>query len=133
NHVYVANTGSSSVTVIYGASVLKVVSNAGIAPIAVAVNPVTNHVYVANRDSANVLVIDGVTDTGLKLLPVGTAPMALGVNPFTNKVYVANNDASTVSVLEEEDLWPVPLRTTITPFAGNTTTNHLPLFSLNAA
>jgi len=133
HHVYVANTGSNSVTVIYnGTAVLKTIPDAGLAPIAVAVNPVTNHVYVANRDSANVLVIDGVTDTGLRLMPVGSVPLALGVNPFTNKVYVANNDTGTVSVLEEEETWSVPLRTTITPFGGNTTTNHTPVFPLNA-
>src|SRR5712692_739580 len=62
NQVYVLNAGSSSVTVIDGATNNTTTVAAGTGPISVAVNPVTNKVYVANFSSADVTVIDGATN-----------------------------------------------------------------------
>ena len=49
-------------TVIDGATNATTTVPAGQAPIAVAVNPVTNKIYVANTGSDNVTVIDGATN-----------------------------------------------------------------------
>ena len=59
NKIYVANCGSSNVTVIDGATNATTTVAAGTYPYAVAVNPVTNKVYVANDGSDNVTVING--------------------------------------------------------------------------
>src|SRR5204863_3519406 len=61
NKIYVANTGSGSVTVIDGASNTASTVGVGSGPIAVAVNPVTNKIYVANQ-VGSVTVIDGASN-----------------------------------------------------------------------
>lgn len=65
---------------------------AGVGPIAVAVNPVTNKVYVANFaiNPGEVTVIDGVTNTPATVT-ASYSPTAVAVNPVTNKIYVANS------------------------------------------
>jgi len=70
---------------------------AGVNPVALAVNEVTNKIYVANcaysaqtfLTRGTVTVIDGETNLTTEI-PVGVCPGALAVNPLTNKVYVAN-------------------------------------------
>src|ERR1022692_4242522 len=64
--------------------------SAGLAPIAIAVNPVTNTIYVANLDSNNVTVMDGATNTVTATVPVGIGPGAIAVNPVTNQIYVGD-------------------------------------------
>ncbi len=63
NKVYIANSGSNSVSVIDGST--KAVSSVtvGAVPKAVAINPVSNTIYVANQDDGTVSAIDGVTAT----------------------------------------------------------------------
>ena len=61
----------------------------GVAPWAVALNPVTNKIYVVNEDSFNVTVIDGVT-LSTTAIAVGVAPWVVVVDPLTNKIYVTN-------------------------------------------
>ena len=64
--VYVANSGSDTVSVIDGAN-NKVVSNipTGKSPSAIAVNPKTNRIYTANSGNATVTAIDGSREKGL--------------------------------------------------------------------
>ena len=71
NKIYVANTGSSNVTVIDGATQHHLHGGGRQQPrYAMAVNPVTNKIYVANNGSSNVTVIDGATNT-TTTVPVG--------------------------------------------------------------
>jgi DNA-binding beta-propeller fold protein YncE len=72
--------------------------NVGYAPIAVAVNPVTNQIYVANNcgndatycsSLSTVTVIDGATNA-TKTINVGAYPYALAVDPARNVTYVSN-------------------------------------------
>jgi len=65
----------------------------GVAPIAVAVNSVTNKIYVVNGDGT-VTVIDG-TSRSVTTVSVGAAS-GIAVNPTTNKVYVTNGGGVTV-------------------------------------
>src|SRR5260370_40155111 len=58
NKLYVANTGSSNVTVIDGSNNTTATVSAGTNPQAVAGNPETNKVYVAKFSSNNVNVIE---------------------------------------------------------------------------
>src|ERR1035441_2847018 len=73
--------------------------SAGLAPIAIAVNPVTNTIYVANLDSNTVTVINGATNTATATVSTGTFPYAVAVDPVTNTIYVANLDSNTVTVI----------------------------------
>ena len=99
NKVYVANGGSSNVTVIDGSNNTTATVAAGTGPTSVAVNPVTNKIYVANKGSNNVTVIDGSNNT-TTTVNAGTAPNAVAINPATNKIYVANSGSSNVTVID---------------------------------
>ncbi|WP_277996397.1 exosporium leader peptide-containing protein [Bacillus cereus] len=41
----------------------------------------TNRIYVRNPNSNNVSVIDRITNSVIKIIPVGNAPVGVGVNP----------------------------------------------------
>jgi YVTN family beta-propeller protein len=104
--VYVADLGSSSVTVIDGSTDTAVTSVAvGAGPVALAVNPVTNIIYAANQTAGTVSVINvtvnkGVpTATVVATVPVGKTPSAIAVNPVTNAIYVANQTGNSVTVI----------------------------------
>jgi len=100
NKIYVANNGSSSVTVIDGATNNTTTVNVGSFPDAVAVNPVADKIYVANAGSGTVTVIDGATNA-TTTVNVGSNPDALAVNPLTNTIYAVNFNASgTVTVID---------------------------------
>ena len=77
NKIYVANDGSSNVTVINGANQHghHHGDRLGAYPDAVAVNPVTNVIYVANsavEGPGNVTVINGATNAVTATVAVGT-------------------------------------------------------------
>jgi YVTN family beta-propeller protein len=63
NKIYVANSGTDTVTVIDGATNSISTLSAGSQPWNVAVNPVTNEIYVANFGSNSVTVIQGAPAT----------------------------------------------------------------------
>jgi YVTN family beta-propeller protein len=72
----------------------------GVAPRAVAVNPVTNKIYVVNFTyTGGVTVIDGVSGSATNIV-TGNSPAALAVNPVTNKIYVANYNGNNVTVID---------------------------------
>ena len=64
---------------------------AGISPVAVGVNPVTNEVYVANSGDGTITAINGLTNS-TTTITVGTTPSAVAVNPVTDLIYVLNNN-----------------------------------------
>ena len=99
-----------------------------------AVNPNTDTVYL--------LYSSGSQGTGLQMfgngapsqyisLP-GTNAKAIAINPVTGTVYVANNGSNDVTVVSTQ--FPsVPIKTTITPLPGNTTTVAKPAFTFTTA
>jgi YVTN family beta-propeller protein len=99
NKVYVANSGSSNVTVIDGATNDTATVTVGSHPGAVAVNPVTNRIYVANNNSNNLTVIDGATND-TTTVTAGTVPYAVAVNPVTNRIYVVNRYSNNLTVID---------------------------------
>ncbi len=132
NQIYVANRASQTVTVLDGATnVVTATLGVGINPEAVAVNPVTNKIYIVNNGNATVSIIDGATNT---LEGVGNValPFALAVNPVTSQIYVTNSIGGSITVITEQQVQPIPLTTTITPLAGNQTTNPTPTFTFTA-
>jgi YVTN family beta-propeller protein len=107
NMVYVANSNSSTVSVIDGTanSLVRDVP-VGEFPInSVAVNPNTNMVYVANSNSSTVSVIDGTTGRA-ENIAVGSGPTDIAVSPrFANgtnsdTIYVTNSHENTLSIID---------------------------------
>jgi len=101
NNMYVANQGSSTVSVISGSNDSVILSGilVGKEPSWVVHTPLGNKLYVTNQGSSDVYVIDGATNKVIKNIPVGNEPLGIVYNPFNNNVYVANNDGGTVSVI----------------------------------
>ena len=101
--IYVANTGSNTVSVIDGKTnnVTSDISKAiGKNPREIDVNPKTDKIYVANTGSNTVSVIDGKTNNVVKTVLVGKSPFSIAVDENTNNVYVANKDSNTISVID---------------------------------
>ncbi len=100
NNMYVANLGSSTVSVISGStdSVIETIL-VGRAPVWIAYAPPNNKLYVTNIDSDDVYVINGATNKVIKNIPVGNGPFGIAYNPSNNNVYVANAFDGTVSVI----------------------------------
>jgi YVTN family beta-propeller protein len=57
--------------------------------IPLAVNPLTSRVY-ALSDETSLDVIDTVSNTVVKVIPVGGYPAGVAVNPRTNLIYIPN-------------------------------------------
>jgi YVTN family beta-propeller protein len=89
--IYVANSGSDTVSVIDGATgTVTATIPVGSEPAGVGVDPVTDMIYVANHNAPTVSVIDGATNTVTATLTVGTTrgPDAVAVDPVTDTIYV---------------------------------------------
>ena len=100
NNMYVANFGSSTVSIISGStdSVIATIL-VGRFPIWIAYAPPNNKLYVTNLGSSDVYVINGATNRVIKNIPVGNRPFGIAYNPSNNNVYVANAFDGTVSVI----------------------------------
>jgi YVTN family beta-propeller protein len=130
NTIYVAESGSNTVSIIEGKTNNEVrrVPIEG-APISVAVNPTTNTIYVASYDSSTVSVIDGKTNSVMGSITMdGLSPTSVAVNPNTNTIYVASYDSSTVSVIDGKTnsvMGKLPLKGAPSDVAVNPTTNTI--------
>jgi YVTN family beta-propeller protein len=132
NKIYVPNEIGGTVTVIDGATNTTTTVAAGAVSLSVAVNPVTNKIYVPNHDfSGAVTVIDGATNT-TTTVAAGSGPYAVAVNPVTNKVYVADIYDNTVTVIDEQQVEPIPLTTSIHPLPDNQADGPTPSFTFSA-
>ena len=94
--VYVANWGSSTVSVISGTTVVATVT-VGASLYGVAYDSGNGDVYVAIYGSNTVSVISGTTV--VTTIPVGTNPDGVGYDSGNGDVYVANYGSNTVSVI----------------------------------
>jgi YVTN family beta-propeller protein len=111
NKIYVANTGSNSVTVIDGVGYTSVNLVAGTSPSSVAVNAVTNMIYVVDTGNyptfySSLTIIDGSTNsTSTISLEAGEGGVA--INSATNKIYVIGGGLGTqpgrVTVIDGAD------------------------------
>jgi YVTN family beta-propeller protein len=132
--IFVANTGSNTVTVIDEASrsVLATVA-VGSHPQAMAANAITGTIYVANALSNNISVIDGGTNTVVATIPAGVIPDGAVANPVTGQVYVislgTHDVPGTILVLDSSDKVLTTLSPGISPcgsaaIAVNAVTNR---------
>ena len=114
--LYVANTGSNTVSVINTTTGKRIDANpswfsqdisVGTAPSALALSPDGTRLYVANSGSGTVSVINTVgykridanPSTTSKDITVGTTPSALTVGA-DGRIYVANKGSNSVSVID---------------------------------
>jgi len=100
--VYVANSGSNSVSVIDTASgFIAATIGVGSAPYGVAASPDGSSVYVANSSSNTVSVINVATNTVTGTIGgVGEQPEFLAVSPDGTRVYTGNYSSNSVSVID---------------------------------
>lgn len=127
NKIYVANSGSGSVTVIDGNTAGAATVTVGSNPSALAVNPATNKIYVANQGDGTVTVIDGVTNSTTGIT-VGSTPSAVAVNPSTNRIYVANSGSGSVTAINGSTgtvVTTISVGTTPVAIAVNPVTNRI--------
>jgi YVTN family beta-propeller protein len=94
--IYVANSGSLSVTVLDGAT-RHVVTTISLPsrPWGIGMNQRTGKVYVTTAESA-MTVIDSGSNSVTTTVPVGSRPWGLAVNHRMNRVYVATSEGVAV-------------------------------------
>jgi len=102
--VYVANSGSGTVSVIDATAADAVVATVtvGGSPKAIAVDDVTGFAYVTNEASDTVSVI-GDEDELVATVGVGDRPIGIAVDAAGGRVFVANNLSDNVSVIRTAD------------------------------
>ena len=100
-HLYVANSGSNSVSMIdLDTNTVSAPIPVGVNPSGLTVSPDGKWVYVTNRGSNTVSVINAATNTIVgSPIVVGSQPTSLVISPDSSLSYVANSD-DTVSVID---------------------------------
>ena len=141
NTAYVADSGSSNVYVITGASP-AIVTIPVVSPVAIAVNVATNKIYVVSQgNTPNVTIIDGATNTILGTIPLtgpGSLTEEIAVNPATGNIYALDSEANAIDVITENAVRSNALQTTINPLPSisglppNSTNTTAPTFTFSA-
>lgn len=98
---YVANAGSSSVSVI-DTSTNAVIDTIGVEarPVGVAFTPTGSRAYVTNSASDSVSVIDTGTNSVTATIHVAGFPQGIAITPDGTRAYVANTSANNVAVID---------------------------------
>ena len=115
--VYVANSGSDSISVIDTArnKVDHTIGNFGYGPAELALCRVRQRLYATNPNADNVSVIDTVSRTVLGRISVGKRPCCALVDEGRRNLYVTNTGSHTVSVIDiYEDNYERAVEKTIT-------------------
>jgi YVTN family beta-propeller protein len=108
NRLYVANTGSNTVTVFDVSSVTLGVNpaiptlatvNVGSAPVSVTALPNGLTFYVANSGSNDVSVVSATGFSLVATVPVGQSPQFIASEPTSSKVYTANGGGGNLSII----------------------------------
>jgi YVTN family beta-propeller protein len=93
NRAYVANGGSSSVSVIDTVTntVIGLPIQVGTGPVAAVLNPATHRLYTANFGGDSVTVVDVAANAVVGTpIPVPSQPRAAAINLTTNRIYVSS-------------------------------------------
>jgi YVTN family beta-propeller protein len=101
--IYIANTGSDTVSVVstHNNTVANTITlPRGSRPIGVAVNPNGRYVYTADGGSNRVSVLDTRAGRIVAAVRVGSQPLSVAVAPDGKTVYAANSGSGDVSVIE---------------------------------
>jgi YVTN family beta-propeller protein len=125
NEIYVANSGSNTISVING-STNSVTSTIPVtySPESIAVNPITNMIYVV-EGKQNLAIINGSTKTVVGDIAVpcycdaGAQSSQVAVNPVTNIIYVTSHSTEHFGYqIDESGTVAVINGTTNTPITG---------------
>ncbi|MDQ4069810.1 MAG: serine/threonine-protein kinase [Actinomycetota bacterium] len=115
--IYVANSGSLSVTVLDGTTMATVATvTLPSRPWGIALNHRTGRVYVTTAESA-VTVIDTATHSVTATVPVPSRPWGIAINHRANRVYVAMSDAAVAVIDGERDAVTGTLQVAARPWA----------------
>jgi YVTN family beta-propeller protein len=101
--VYVANTGSDTVSVLNTDNdtiARNIALPRGSSPIGVAVSPNGRYLYTANGGSNRVSVLDTRAGRVVASVRVGTQPLSVAAAPDGKTVYAANSGSGDVSVID---------------------------------
>jgi YVTN family beta-propeller protein len=101
--VYIANTGSDTVSVLNtddNTIARTIALPGGSAPVDVAVDPKGRYLYTANGGSNRVSVLDTRASRVVASVRVGTQPLSVAVAPDGKTVYAANSGSGDVSVID---------------------------------
>jgi YVTN family beta-propeller protein len=101
--VYIANTGSDTVSVLDTRSntiARTIALPGGSKPVDVAVAPDGRYLYTADGGSNRVSVLDTRATRVVSSVRVGTQPLSVAVAPDGKKVYAANSGSGDVSVID---------------------------------
>ena len=101
--VYIANTGSDTVSVLNTADNTVATTIAlprKSRPIGVALDPSGRYLYTADGGSNRVSVLDTRTNRVVASVRVGTQPLSVAVAPDGKTVYAANSGSDDVSVID---------------------------------
>ncbi len=102
NRVYVANSGSNSISVIDTAArtVITTIRNFGYSPAELALSGDGRLLYATNPHSDNVSVIDAFSGTVIRRISVGEHPAGITFDQDRDKIYVANRASNSVSIID---------------------------------
>jgi len=115
-YVYVANSGSGTVTVLDVVDVrldreLSVGSN----PVTLAASPTRNEIYVVSSGAAgangSLSIIDAEHNAVAAAIPLRLAPVSIDLNASGDRAYVANSGSNSISVVDlktRRELVPFP-------------------------
>jgi YVTN family beta-propeller protein len=101
--VYIANTGSNTVSVLntdHDTIAKTIALPPRSRPVDVAVNPNGRYVYTADGGSNRVSVFDARAKRVVASVRVGTQPLSVAVAPDGKTVYAANSGSGNVSVID---------------------------------
>jgi YVTN family beta-propeller protein len=101
--IYIANTGSDTVSVLHTAdnAVAKTIAlPRGSRPIGLAVSPNGRWLYAADGGTNRVSVLDTGSNRVVTSVRVGTQPLGVAVAPDGKTVYAANSGSGDVSVID---------------------------------
>ncbi len=120
----------SPITVINGATNGTSTITA-VTPAYLAVDTARNRIYSIGANNS-ITVIDGATNTTESAAAAQNA-RGIAVNPISGQVYIPNGSDNTLTILNAAQSTTVPLTASITPLAGNATSNPNPTFTFNAS
>ncbi len=101
--VYVANAGSSNVSVLSSATdrvVGTIPLPAGAVPVGLALGPGGDDLFVTDTAADSVLVVSTLNGSLVGSIGVGQRPSGIAFDPIDGRLYVANNGSATVSVID---------------------------------
>jgi uncharacterized protein len=100
NRIYVANSGSGTVSVIDGATdAVTATVPVGDLPYVVAVNVLTDKIYVSKTFSNTTTVIDGKTNQ-TSILKAGVQADAIAVGYGSNRIFMTSYEGSKVTIVD---------------------------------